>query len=51
MIPTVNGPGTISQPPGFSLTGWDLRRMEKSMPQAVQRLRAVVEQRRPAMAD
>jgi CRP/FNR family transcriptional regulator, cyclic AMP receptor protein len=29
------------------LTGWDMKRMEKSMPQAVERVREVLEQRRP----
>ena len=31
----------------ITLTGWDLKRMEKSMPQAVQQIRATMEQRRP----
>lgn len=35
----------------ITLTGWDLKRMEKAMPQAVQRLREVVEQRRPPVED
>jgi CRP-like cAMP-binding protein len=30
-----------------TLTGWDMKRMEKSMPEAVDRVRDVVEQRRP----
>src|SRR5204863_1390506 len=30
-----------------TLTGWDLKRMEKSLPQAVQQIRATMEQRRP----
>ena len=29
-----------------TLTGWDMKRMEKSMPQAVERIREVLEQRR-----
>lgn len=35
----------------ITLTGWDLKRMEKAMPQAVDRLREVVEQRRPPVED
>jgi CRP/FNR family cyclic AMP-dependent transcriptional regulator len=35
----------------ITLTGWDLKRMEKAMPQAVERLRQVVEQRRPPLED
>ena len=31
----------------ITLTGWDLKRMEKSMPQAVEQIRATMEQRRP----
>jgi CRP-like cAMP-binding protein len=31
----------------ITLTGWDLKRMEKSMPQAVAQIRATMEQRRP----
>ena len=31
----------------ITLTGWDLKRMEKSVPQAVQQIRATMEQRRP----
>jgi CRP/FNR family transcriptional regulator, cyclic AMP receptor protein len=31
----------------ITLTGWDLKRMEKSMPQAVQQIRTTMEQRRP----
>jgi CRP-like cAMP-binding protein len=31
----------------ITLTGWDLKRREKSMPQAVQQIRATMEQRRP----
>ena len=31
-----------------TLTGWDLRRIERSVPQAVARVRAVLEARRPA---
>ena len=30
----------------ITLTGWDLKRMEKAMPQAVEQIRAVMEQRR-----
>jgi CRP-like cAMP-binding protein len=30
----------------ITLTGWDMKRMEKSMPQAVERVRRVLEQRR-----
>jgi CRP/FNR family transcriptional regulator, cyclic AMP receptor protein len=30
-----------------TLTGWDMKRMEKSMPQAVERVREVLEHRRP----
>jgi CRP/FNR family transcriptional regulator, cyclic AMP receptor protein len=31
-----------------TLTGWDLRRIERSIPQAVARVRAVLDARRPA---
>jgi CRP/FNR family cyclic AMP-dependent transcriptional regulator len=31
----------------ITLTGWDLKRMEKSLPQAVEQIRATMEQRRP----
>jgi CRP/FNR family transcriptional regulator, cyclic AMP receptor protein len=31
-----------------TLTGWDLRRIERSVPQAVARVRAVLDERRPA---
>jgi CRP/FNR family cyclic AMP-dependent transcriptional regulator len=31
----------------ITLTGWDMKRMEKVMPEAVQRVRAVIEERRP----
>jgi CRP/FNR family transcriptional regulator, cyclic AMP receptor protein len=31
----------------ITLTGWDMRRMEKVMPEAVDRVRAVIEERRP----
>jgi len=31
----------------ITLTGWDLKRMEKSTPEAVQQIRATMEQRRP----
>jgi CRP/FNR family transcriptional regulator, cyclic AMP receptor protein len=32
----------------ITLTGWDLKRMEKSMPQAVDQIRSTMEQRRQA---
>ena len=32
----------------ITLSGWDLRRMEKSMPQAVETIRQTMEERRPA---
>jgi CRP-like cAMP-binding protein len=31
----------------ITLTGWDMKRMEKAMPDAVDRVRAVIEERRP----
>jgi CRP/FNR family cyclic AMP-dependent transcriptional regulator len=31
-----------------TLTGWDLRRVERAAPQAIERIRAVLEERRPA---
>jgi CRP/FNR family cyclic AMP-dependent transcriptional regulator len=31
----------------ITLTGWDMKRMEKVMPEAVDRVRAVIEERRP----
>jgi CRP-like cAMP-binding protein len=31
----------------ITLTGWDMKRMEKTMPEAVERVRAVIEERRP----
>jgi CRP-like cAMP-binding protein len=31
-----------------TLTGWDLRRVERTAPQAIERVRAVLEERRPA---
>jgi CRP/FNR family transcriptional regulator, cyclic AMP receptor protein len=31
----------------ITLTGWDLKRMEKSTPEAVQQIRTTMEQRRP----
>jgi CRP/FNR family transcriptional regulator, cyclic AMP receptor protein len=31
-----------------TLTGWDLRRVERTAPEAIQRVRAVLEERRPA---
>ena len=30
----------------ITLTGWDMKRMEKTMPEAVEKVRAVIEQRR-----
>ena len=33
-----------------TLTGWDLKRMEKTMPEAVDKVRAVIEERRPPTA-
>ena len=33
-----------------TLTGWDLKRMEKTMPEAVEKVRAVIEERRPPTA-
>ena len=35
----------------ITLTGWDMKRMEKVMPEAVDRVRAVIEERRPPSAD
>jgi CRP-like cAMP-binding protein len=35
----------------ITLTGWDMKRMEKAMPEAVDRVRAVIEERRPPSAD
>lgn len=32
----------------ITLTGWDLKRMERSMPEAVEQIQSVIEQRRPA---
>lgn len=32
----------------ITLTGWDMRRVEKAMPEAVERLRGIIEERRPA---
>lgn len=32
----------------LTLTGWDLRRVERTAPQAIERVRAVLEKRRPA---
>jgi CRP/FNR family cyclic AMP-dependent transcriptional regulator len=34
----------------ITLTGWDMKRMEKAMPEAVDRVRAVIEERRPPSA-
>jgi CRP/FNR family transcriptional regulator, cyclic AMP receptor protein len=31
-----------------TLTGWDLRRVERTAPEAIERVRAVLEERRPA---
>ena len=31
----------------ITLTGWDLRRVERTAPQAIERIRAVLEERRP----
>jgi cAMP-dependent protein kinase regulator len=31
-----------------TLTGWDLRRVERTAPQAIERVRAALEERRPA---
>ena len=31
----------------ITLSGWDMKRMEKVMPEAVERVRAVIEERRP----
>jgi CRP/FNR family cyclic AMP-dependent transcriptional regulator len=32
----------------ITLTGWDMKRVEKAMPGAVERLRNIIEERRPA---
>jgi CRP/FNR family transcriptional regulator, cyclic AMP receptor protein len=32
----------------LTLTGWDLRRVERTAPEAIERVRAVLEERRPA---
>src|SRR2546421_5308468 len=32
----------------ITLTGWDMKRMEKSIPEAVEEIRRVLEERRPA---
>jgi CRP/FNR family transcriptional regulator, cyclic AMP receptor protein len=32
----------------ITLTGWDMKRVEKAMPEAVDRVRAVIEERRPS---
>lgn len=32
----------------ITLTGWDMKRVEKAMPEAVERLRDIIEERRPA---
>ena len=31
-----------------TLTGWDLKRIERSVPEAIERVRATIEERRPA---
>ena len=31
-----------------TLTGWDLKRMERSVPKAIERVRQTIESRRPA---
>ena len=31
----------------ITLTGWDMKRMEKTMPEAVEKVRSVIEERRP----
>ena len=31
----------------ITLTGWDMARVEKAMPQAIERLRGIIEERRP----
>jgi CRP-like cAMP-binding protein len=31
----------------ITLTGWDLRRVERTAPQAIERVRSVLEERRP----
>lgn len=31
----------------ITLTGWDMKRVEKAMPEAVERLRSIIEERRP----
>ena len=32
----------------ITLTGWDMKRMEKAIPEAVEEIRRVLEERRPA---
>jgi cAMP-dependent protein kinase regulator len=32
----------------ITLTGWDMKRVEKAMPEALERLRGIIEERRPA---
>ncbi|MEX2193700.1 MAG: cyclic nucleotide-binding domain-containing protein [Thermoleophilaceae bacterium] len=34
----------------ITLTGWDMRRAEKAMPEAIERLRGIIEERRPGAA-
>jgi CRP/FNR family cyclic AMP-dependent transcriptional regulator len=31
-----------------TLTGWDLKRIERNVPEAIERVRATIEERRPA---
>ena len=32
----------------ITLTGWDLKRIERNVPEAIERVRATIEERRPA---
>ncbi len=34
----------------ITLTGWDMKRLEKTIPEAVEKVRAVIEERRPPTA-
>jgi CRP/FNR family transcriptional regulator, cyclic AMP receptor protein len=34
----------------ITLTGWDMKRLEKAIPEAVEKVRAVIEERRPPTA-
>ena len=44
-----NATGTAKTPIRLvTLTGWDLRRVERTAPEAIERVRAVLEKRRPA---